>query len=165
MTHSSGETSGVLFSETPNVRHLFLNRKSVNMSKTKKFAQQDLLFRLTAEADEYFRLMGGAGCYAGYRDWHVPALMILLLTGCDPDTPDFLHTEESFQIAPDLWRKTDGLPKKISLKLEGLEFNPELFDEFIHSSTNYICRLHNTRELLGWAEFLTENRYRFQHLL
>lgn len=135
------------------------------MSKSTKFKQQDHLWRLTAETDEYFRLMGGAGRYAGYRNWHVPALIILLLTGCDPNEPDFLHTEESFQIAPDLWRKADGLPQKLSLKIEGLEFNPELFDQFIHSSTNYICRLNNTREILGWAEFLTENRVRFQHLL
>ncbi len=135
------------------------------MSKKTKLKQQDRLWRLTAEADEYFRLIGGAGCYAGYRNWHVPALIILLLTGCDPNGPDFLHAEESFQIAPDLWRKTDGLPQKISLKLEGLEFNPELFDEFIHSSTNYICGLNNTRETLGWAEFLTNNRPRFDSLL
>lgn len=135
------------------------------MSKKTKLKQQDDLWRLTAEADEYFRLMGGAGRYAGYRNWHVPALIILLLTGCDPNKPDFLHTEESFQISPDLWRKTDGLPQKLSLKLEGLDFNPELFDQFIHSSTNYICRLNNTREIFGWAEFLTESRVRFQHLL
>lgn len=98
-------------------------------------------------------------------DWHVPGLMILLLTGCNVKNPDFLHTEESMLISPDLWRRTDNLPQKIADELDGLVFDPELFDLYLIFATKYVSRLENAREILEWAEFLTQNNHRFQHLL
>ena len=134
------------------------------MKKSTRQAKHDLVWRASAEADEYFRLLGGSGRYIGYRNWHVPALLILLLTGCDPNKPDFLFTEDSHLIDPDLWIKTDGLPQKISSKLNGHQFDPQLFDEYLIFATSYICRLKDTKELMGWAEFLIHSHSRLSHL-
>lgn len=57
------------------------------------------LWYATTQIDEYFRLLGGSGCYSGYCDWHVPALLTLALDHHinDQSLTDQHHFEQSIK--------------------------------------------------------------------
>lgn len=118
--------------------------------------------RLLTEIDEYFHLMGGAGCYPGFSDWHVPALLLLLLVGVDPTKEDFLSTYDSHTLSPRMWRETDGLPTKIFIKLNGFKLSPQQFELYLKLQTERIARKLGAREILEWSNFLAGQQDRFR---
>lgn len=120
------------------------------------------LQRLLAEIDEYFHLMGGAGCYPGFSDWHAPALLLLLLVGVDPTKEDFLSTYDSHTLSPRMWRETDGLPTKIFIKLNGFKLSPQQFELYVKLQTERIARKLGAREILEWSNFLAGQQDRFR---
>ncbi len=120
------------------------------------------LQRLLAEIDEYFHLMGGAGCYPGFSDWHVPALLLLLLVGVDPTKEDFLSTYDSHTLSPRMWRETDGLPTKIFIKLNGFKLSPQQFELYLKLQTERVARKLGAREILAWSNFLAGQQDRFR---
>jgi hypothetical protein len=137
-------------------------------SKTSRKApryEQDFnsLWKITGEVDDYFRRLGGAGCYLGFADWHVPALVLLLLSGVDPGTKEFLQSEESSLIDPTLWRSTDNLPIRTKERLCDLKLSPGLFHLYLTWATKRISEISKEPEhLLDWMRFMTENNERFR---
>jgi hypothetical protein len=123
------------------------------------------LQRLLAEIDEYFHLMGGAGCYPGFSDWHVPALLLLLLVGVDPTREEFLSSYDSNTLSPRMWRETDGLPSKIFRKLNGFELSPLQFELYLKLETERVARKKGAREILEWSNFLAGNQDRFRRFI
>lgn len=121
--------------------------------------------RLLAEIDEYFHLMGGAGCYPGFSDWHVPALLLLLLVGVDPTREEFLSSYDSNTLSPRMWRETDGLPSKIFRKLNGFKLSPLQFELFLKLETERVARKKGAREILEWSNFLAGNQDRFRRFI
>ena len=120
------------------------------------------LQRLLAEIDEYFHLMGGAGCYPGFSNWHVPALLLLLLVGVDPTKEDFLSSYDSHTLSPRMWRETDGLPTRIFRKLEGFKLNALQFESYLKLQTERVSQKLGAREILAWSNFLAGQQDRFR---
>ena len=121
--------------------------------------------RLLAEIDEYFHLMGGAGCYPGFSDWHVPALLLLLLVGVDPTREEFHSSYDSNTLSPRMWRETDGLPSKIFRKLNGFKLSPLQFELYLKLETERVARKKGAREILEWSNFLAGNQDRFRRFI
>ncbi len=131
----------------------------------KNIEDEAFLQRLLAEIDEYFHLMGGAGCYPGFSDWHVPALLLLLLVGVDPTSEEFFSSPDSHTLSPRMWRDTDGLPGKISRKLDGFKLNPLQFELYLKLQTERIAKKLGAREILEWSNFLAGNQDRFRRFI
>ncbi len=131
----------------------------------KNIEDEAFLQRLLAEIDEYFHLMGGAGCYPGFSDWHVPALLLLLLVGVNPTSEAFLSSPDSHTLSPQMWRDTDGLPGKISRKLDGFKLNPLQFELYLKLQTERIAKKLGAREILAWSNFLAGNQDRFRRFI
>ncbi len=131
----------------------------------KNSEDEAFLQRLLAEIDEYFHLMGGAGCYPGFSDWHVPALLLLLLVGVDPTREEFLSSPDSHTLSPRMWRETDGLPGKIFRRLDGFKLNPLQFELYLKLQTERIAKKLGAREILAWSNFLAGNQDRFRRFI
>lgn len=125
----------------------------------------DQLWMLTGEADEYFRKLGGSGRYPGFAEWHVPALILLLLSGVDPRQGGFLESQDSHEISARLWRETDGLPRSLAVKLDGVVIAQETFEQYLKRSFTHLSRVSTAGELLEWSRFLGQNRTRFARLV
>lgn len=135
------------------------------MKMPKNIEDEVFFHRLLAEIDEYFHLMGGAGCYPGFSDWHVPALLLLLLVGVDPTREEFLSSYDSNTLSPRMWRETDGLPSKIFRKLNGFELSPLQFELYLKLETERVARKKGAREILEWSNFLAGNQDRFRRFI
>ncbi len=122
--------------------------------KEKLRPTDQLLHAELDEINDYFSHLGGSGQYAGFYNWHVPALLLLIITGTDPSDENFYETEDSLVISPRMWRETDGLPKKLATKLKGVNFPPQEINSFIATTTKKIADFSEIRELFGWAKFL-----------
>lgn len=131
----------------------------------KNIEDEAFLQRLLAEIDEYFHLMGGAGCYPGFSDWHVPALLLLLLVGVDPTSEEFLSSPDSHTLSRRMWRETDGLPGKISRRLDGFKLNQLQFELYLKLQTERIAKKLGAREILAWSNFLAGNQDRFRRFI
>jgi hypothetical protein len=131
----------------------------------KNIEDEVFLQRLLAEIDEYFHLMGGAGCYPGFSDWHVPALLLLLLVGVDPTSEEFLSSPDSYTLSPRMWRETDGLPGKIFKKLDGFKLSPMQFELYLKLQTERVSQKLGAREILEWSNFLAGNQDRFRRFI
>ncbi len=131
----------------------------------KNSEDEAFLQRLLAEIDEYFHLIGGAGCYPGFSAWHVPALLLLLLVGVNPTSEAFLSSPDSHTLSPRMWRDTDGLPGKISRKLDGFKLNPLQFELYLKLQTERIAKKLGAREILEWSNFLAGNQDRFRRFI
>ncbi len=123
------------------------------------------LQQLIAEIDEYFHLMGGVGCYPGFSEWHVPALLLLLLVGVDPTREEFLSGPDSHMLSPRMWRETDGLPSKVFKRLDGFVLSPMQFELYLKLQTERITKKLGAREILEWSNFLAENQDRFRRFI
>jgi hypothetical protein len=113
------------------------------------------------EADEYFRRLGGSGRYDGFRDWHIPALTLLVVTGLDPDSHEFLLSRESHSISPRLWRETDDLPSRLAARARSLTFSQLEFETYLRFSFEFVATT-SARECLEWSRFLSDNGDRFR---
>lgn len=123
------------------------------------------LWMLTGEADEYFRKLGGSGRYSGFAEWHVPALILLLLSGVDPSQDGFFDSQDSYEISARLWRETDGLPRSLAIKLDGVVIDQETFEQYLKRSFMHLSSVSTADELLEWSRFLGQNSTRFARLV
>jgi hypothetical protein len=135
------------------------------MKLLKTSNDQIFLESLLDEIDEYFHLMGGARCYSGFSDWHVPALLLLLLVGVDPTKEEFFSSYDSHTLSPRMWRETDGLPSKIFRKLDGFKLSHLQFELYLKVQTERIARKLGAREILAWSNFLAAQQDRFRRFI
>lgn len=84
------------------------------------------------EVEDYFRRMGGQGCYEGYRDWHSSVLILCLLLELSVDE----------NVHPAMLTQTDNLPSKIKKKLDLLEVDKQTLDEFMKFVKSYLVKLN-----------------------
>jgi hypothetical protein len=122
------------------------------------------LWYATADIDDYFRRLGGSGCYPGYCDWHVPALVTLVLDHymCHQSHLDQRRFEYAVKdlISYRMWEQTDGLPKRAVELMTKLEPKPEDTDWFINHVTERYPMAYSSKEKEGWADFLEQRRRR-----
>ncbi len=121
------------------------------------------LWYATADVDDYFRRLGGSGCYPGYCDWHVPALMTLVLDHymCHQSQVDERRFEYSVKslISHRMWEQTDGLPHRAVKLVNEHEPTPEDTVWFTDHVTERYPMAYSSYEREGWADFL-EQRHR-----
>jgi hypothetical protein len=127
-------------------------RKEVDLHK---------LWMVTADADDYFCRMGGAGRYSGFSAWHVPGLVLMLLSGVNPSARDFLNTQDSYEISPRIWRETDGLPGRLAAELNGRVCSPEVFESYLKKMVERVAEISSSSDLFDWSKFLVRNEDRF----
>lgn len=120
------------------------------------------LWMVTADADDYFNRMGGAGRYSGFAEWHVPGLVLILVSGVNPCAQDFLGTPDSYEISPRIWRETDGLPERLAEKLFQYNYSPEVFELYLKKVSRTVADVSTAGEILAWAKFLVDNESRFR---
>ncbi len=124
------------------------------------------LWYATTQIDEYFRLLGGSGCYSGYCDWHVPALLTLALDHDinDQSLTDSYHFEHSIKklISHLMWEQTDGLPKRAVDLVNKIKPVPDDVDWFTARVTDRYPMAYSSHEKEGWADFLDQRQRRNQ---
>jgi len=124
------------------------------------------LWHATTQIDEYFRLLGGSGCYPGYYDWHVPALLTLALDHDinDQSLTDQHHFEQSIKklISHLMWEQTDGLPQRAVEIVKKIKPLPDDVDWFTARVTDRYPMTHSSHEKEGWADFLEQRQRRNQ---
>jgi hypothetical protein len=135
------------------------------MMTLKNSNDKDFLWTLLADIDEYFHLMGGAGCYPGFSNWHAPALLLLLLVGVNPTREDFFSSPDSYALSPRMWRETDELPVKIFRRLDGFKLSPMQFEWYLKLQTERVAQKLGAREILEWSNFLAGNQDRFRRFI
>lgn len=122
------------------------------------------LWYATAEVDDYFRRLGGSGCYQGYCDWHVPALMTLTLDNHvnhqnQADKRRFEHAIKDL-ISHRMWEQTDSLYHRALELVAKLEPRLEDTEWFIDRVTERYPMAYSSYEKEGWADFLEQRRRR-----
>ncbi len=124
------------------------------------------LWYATTQIDEYFRLLGGSGCYPGYCDWHVPALLTLALDHDinDQSLTDSYHFEQSIKklISHLMWEQTDGLPQRAVELVNKIKPVPDDVDWFTARVTDRYPMAYSSHEKEGWADFLDQRQRRNQ---
>lgn len=122
------------------------------------------LWYATTQLDEYFRLLGGSGCYLGYCDWHVPALLTLALDHDinDQSLTDSYHFEQSIKklISHLMWEQTDGLPQRAIELVNKIKPVPDDVDWFTARVTDRYPMAYSSHEKEGWADFLDQRQWR-----
>ena len=119
------------------------------------------LWMVTADADDYFSRMGGAGRYSGFAEWHVPGLVLMLVSGVNPGTRDFLDTTDSYEISPRIWRETDGLPGRLAAELNEYVCRPKVFESYLKKIAERVAQISSASDLFAWSKFLVNNEARF----
>lgn len=99
------------------------------------------------EVEDYFRRMGGQGCYESYRDWHPSVLILCLLLELSVDE----------NVHPAMLTKTDNLPSKIKKKLDLLEVDKQTLDEFIKFIKSHLIKIDSS-EIDRFEMFLDQNK-------
>lgn len=119
------------------------------------------LWMVTSDADDYFSRMGGAGRYSGFAEWHVPGLVLMLVSGVNPGLQDFLDTPDSYEISPRIWRETDGLPGRLAAGLHGQVCRPRVFESYLKKMAERVAQISSASDLFAWSRFLVRNEARF----
>ena len=112
------------------------------------------LWYATSHADEYFRLLGGSGCYTGYCDWHVPALLTLAMDEFVGNLPLTYEQAVKYLIDHQMWTQTDRLPAKALERVAKYEPTPEDIDWFIARVTERYPMTYSRYEKEEWLRFL-----------
>ena len=98
------------------------------------------------EVQHYYRAMGGSNQYEGFMNWHIPAFVLLIYQG-----------KMGSECLPyKAWHKTDDIQSLVKSRLEGVEQNKEVLDEFIKSVTSQFPRFKNEKEVSQWLNFIKE---------
>lgn len=101
------------------------------------------LFRCADDVQHYFRALGGANQYPGFMNWHIPALVVLLIL--DKAILEFL---------PDgILRSTGKVQDEIRSRLKGNPPTPQDVAEFITFTSKQITKFRNPEENLNWLNF------------
>lgn len=99
------------------------------------------------DVEDYFRRMGGQGCYSGYGDWHAPALILCLL----------FNLKVSVHIHASMLNETNQLPLRIKEKLDKCVIDKKTFNEFIIFVKSYLVKLHSN-DLLRFESFIKDHK-------
>ena len=108
----------------------------------------------TSYVDEYFRLLGGSGCYTGYCDCHVPALITLAMDERVGHLPINYEQAVKYLIGDRMWEQTDRLPEKALEQVDKYQPMPEDIEWFTERVT--VCYPVNycQHEMQKWQKFL-----------
>lgn len=131
----------------------------------KRIFDEKLVWPIAADVENHFRLMGGAARYPGFAEWHPHALLLLLISGVDPTSENFLGSAESFLVSPRMWRETDGLPAKIWGRVAGGVCSPRAFEVYLQRVSKHVVATSGAREIISWSRFLVDNTDRFDRFL
>jgi hypothetical protein len=114
-------------------------------------------------ANDYFGLMGGAGRYARFMDWHPAGLVLMIASGVKPpDSANFSQAHDGSRcLPPEIWRKTDSMPKQVYEKIKAVRIDRSEFDDFVHYISEGLTKLH-PNEIEGFNSFLEENKPSFE---
>jgi hypothetical protein len=112
------------------------------------------LFTATGDIDDYFRRLGGAGRYSGYRDWHSPALIIIAIDQILSHEILDYERDVTDLISPRMWFKTDDIPHEAMGLVTKINPSHEEVDAFINEITEAISRKFGVDEQEGWNKFL-----------
>ena len=112
------------------------------------------LWQIAASIDDYFRRLGGSGCYPGYRNWHVPAFIVL-------KTFEDIKGENFSDLSCTLIssRIEDTLKKNCKsdlLKLDSITINKNQAVEYAVSILGYLRKTFDWQtEIDDWTTFLS----------
>lgn len=112
------------------------------------------LWYSTGYIDEYFRLLGGSGCYVGYCDCHVPALLTLAMDELVGNLPISYEQAVNHLICSQMWTQTDGLPEKALERVKKYQPTPEDIDWFTTRVTECYPMSYSRNEKKEWQWFL-----------
>jgi hypothetical protein len=112
------------------------------------------LWYATTYIDEYFRLLGGAGCYTGYCDRHVPALVTLAMDEWVGNLPIPYEYAVKDLIDYQMWTQTDQLPAKALEHVGKYEPTLEDIDWFTARVTERYPMTYNPFDNEEWQRFL-----------
>lgn len=113
------------------------------------------LWTATGHIDDYFRRLGGAGQYPGYKNWHAPALMIIAVDQLLSEAKmDYEHSVVDM-ISPRMWFETDNRPHEAMILVTKINPSREDVSAFINETTGAISRKLSVDEQDGWNRFLT----------
>ncbi len=155
------------YDETEKFSNLYCKQR-LNLTQTMGAAmalKQYIKYRIkyfSARLDFYFLEGGASRCYKGFRGWHRSALLALLFSGVDPRQSNFFETEESKLIDASLWRDTNQLPENFMDEMDGFQVDQEHLGWFLNEISIQIKKHKNMQELIGWENFLEENKERFK---
>lgn len=122
------------------------------------------LWYATTQIDEYFRLLGGSGCYQGYCDWHVPALLTLALDQYSGNQEESYERLIKQLISFQMWEQTDGLPQRALELIAKIETLPEDIDWFMNRVSEHYPMSYSSHKKVGWADFIAQRRRRKSNL-
>jgi hypothetical protein len=108
----------------------------------------------TSYVDEYFRLLGGSGCYTGYCDCHVPALFTLAMDEWVGNLPIGYEQAVRYLISNRMLEQTDGLPAKTLDRVGKYQPTPEDIDWFTARVTERYPMKYSPNEREEWQRFL-----------
>jgi hypothetical protein len=108
----------------------------------------------TSYIDEYFRLLGGSGCYTGYCDCHVPALLTLAMDEWLGNLPMSYEQAVKFLIDHQMWTLTDQLPAKALERIGQYQPTREDIDWFTKRVTERYPMTYSPNEKKEWLQFL-----------
>jgi hypothetical protein len=97
----------------------------------------------------------GAGCYPGYRDWHVPALIVLAVEQLLFDEKRSYKQSVVDMISPRMWFETDNRPQEAMVLVTKINPSGEDVNAFINETTEAISRKLSLDEEDGWNRFMT----------
>jgi hypothetical protein len=106
------------------------------------------------DIEDYFRRLGGQGCYLGYQDWHSPALIICLL----------LNINIAFNIHPSMVNETNQLPVRIKEDLNQILIDKNQIDEFM-LFVKKILEKTRSNDLVKFENFIDENKVAFDNFV
>ena len=119
-----------------------------------KRSMEAKLWQVTAEVDDYFRRLGGSGCYPGYCDWHVPALVLLAIDQLVMTDEKQYEFAVRNLISHSMWEKTGGLPTRAINLINVGEFTSDSMAWYVdYVSARYPMK-YSSREKDGWKNFL-----------
>ena len=99
------------------------------------------------DVEDYFRRMGGQGCYVGYRDWHASALILCLL----------FDLKVAIHINPSMANETNQLPLRVKDKLDKCVIDKKTFNEFVVFVKSHLVKLHSN-ELYRFEMFIEDHK-------
>jgi len=116
----------------------------------------------TTYVDEYFRLLGGSGCYTSYCDCHVPALFTLAMDEWVGNLPiPYEHVVKDL-IDHQMWTHTDQLPAQTLERVAKYQPRPEDIEWFTARVTERYPMTYGLNEKEVWQSFLSRRRKLFQ---
>ena len=106
-------------------------------------ASLQTLFQCADDVQHHFRALGGANQYPGFKNWHIPAFVVLLIL-----------EKAILEYLPDgILRGTEKVQDEIRSRLKGNPPTPQDVAEFIAFSSKQVTKFKDPEENLNWLNF------------